>query len=64
MYEQQKIYIVVEKVNGQGFGTRLEKEQAETLYRKLRTAGAEVDIFKEVTEFKEDKPVEIENETW
>ncbi len=64
LYEAQQIHIVIEQVNGQGFGTRLPKEKAETLYRKLRAAGAEVEIFKEVIEYEEQHPVELENEVW
>ncbi len=43
----QNIHVVMEVVDGRVVETRLPKESAERLYRKLRAAGAEVDIRKE-----------------
>jgi len=48
LYEAQDIYIVSETVNGETVETRLPKEKAETLYRKLRAKGAKADIKPEV----------------
>ena len=62
--EAKEIHIVIEAIDGQVCKTRLPREQAETLYRKLRTAGAEVEIFKEVIEVQTEHPVEFENEAW
>ena len=43
----QNIHVVVEVIDGRVVETRLPKESAERLYRKLRASGADVDIFKE-----------------
>lgn len=45
--KQEKICIVVEQVDGRAVETRLPKEQAQRLYRKLRAAGANANIFYE-----------------
>lgn len=47
LYAADNIHIVAETVDGEPIETRLPKEKAETLFRKLRTAGAEVNIQKE-----------------
>jgi len=46
-YEADEIHIVSEVVDGETVETRLPKEKAETLYRKLRAKGAKADIQKE-----------------
>lgn len=43
----QNIHVVMEVIDGRVVETRLPKESAERLYRKLRAAGAEVDIREE-----------------
>ena len=43
----QNIHVVIEVVDGRVVETRLPKEQAERLYRKLRAVGAEVDMREE-----------------
>jgi len=43
-YEADEIHIVSEVVEGETVETRLSKEKAETLYRKLRAKGAKADI--------------------
>lgn len=40
----QEIHVVMEVVDGRVIETRLPKESAERLYRKLRAAGTEVNI--------------------
>jgi len=47
MYESQKIHIVTEIVDGEPIETRLPKEKAETLYKKLKAKGADATIQKE-----------------
>jgi len=47
LYEADDIHIVSEVVDGRRVETRLPKEKAETLYRKLRAKGAKADIQKE-----------------
>jgi len=43
-YEADEIHIVSEIVDGRRVETRLPKEKAETLYRKLRGKGIKADI--------------------
>lgn len=50
LYEADQIHIVTETVKGKPVETRLPKEKAEALYRKLRTKGAEVNLQKECLE--------------
>lgn len=50
MYESQKIHIVTETVDGKPVETRLPKEQAETLFRKIRKAGGTANVQKELLE--------------
>jgi len=52
MYESQKIHIVTEIVDGEPVETRLPKEKAETLYKKLRAKGADATIQKELRKLK------------
>lgn len=41
-------YIVAETIDGQVVKTRLEKEAAQKLYRKIRTAGGEASIYEDM----------------
>lgn len=49
-YEADMIHIVTEIVDGKPVKTRLPKEKAETLFRKIRSKGGEVSIQKECLE--------------
>jgi len=46
--QEQNIHIVAETVDGRVVKNRLPKEQEEALFRKIRSAGAEVTIYKEI----------------
>jgi len=46
--QYQNIHIVAEVVDGRIIKTRLPKEEAEALFRKIRSTGANVNLYKEV----------------
>lgn len=58
LYEADDIHIITETVDGEPIETRLPKEKAETLYRKMRAKGIDADIQKEVLKMKLEKEKE------
>lgn len=46
-YKADVIHVVTEVVNGEDVKTRLPKEEAERLYRKMRAKGINADIHPE-----------------
>lgn len=52
--QEQETHIVLETVDGRVVETRLPKEQAQRLFRKIRSAGGEVTIKEYIEKLKED----------